>query len=195
MLWRTRRRVNPWHQLRCRRVVALLVCAAAEWPRIHDRSRRHTRTDTRARASDAIGVCSLAGCRGLARHHPLFVRPASAVHARRPRLELLRRHGLGITLSATVLPVSHAWPVAMASGLLFGAVFLSVVASTTALVRHNLPAAQWVTGISAFTIAFALGQIVGPTVAGWISVGGCVARVNAEAVDALSAAPAALPLT
>ncbi|MDM0052808.1 YbfB/YjiJ family MFS transporter [Variovorax sp. J22R115] len=73
---------------------------------------------------------------------------------------------------ATMLPVlSPAWPVAMASGLLFGAVFLSVVASTTALVRHNLPAAQWATGISAFTIAFALGQIVGPTVTGWISDG------------------------
>jgi predicted MFS family arabinose efflux permease len=73
---------------------------------------------------------------------------------------------------ATMLPVlSPAWPVAMASGLLFGAVFLSVVASTTALVRHNLPAAQWATGISAFTIAFAAGQIVGPTVTGWISDG------------------------
>ncbi|MDM0075340.1 YbfB/YjiJ family MFS transporter [Variovorax sp. J2P1-59] len=73
---------------------------------------------------------------------------------------------------ATMLPVlSPSWPVAMASGLLFGAVFLSVVASTTALVRHNLPAAQWATGISAFTIAFALGQIVGPTVTGWISDG------------------------
>jgi len=73
---------------------------------------------------------------------------------------------------ATMMPVlSPAWPVAMASGLLFGAVFLSVVASTTALVRHNLPAAQWATGISAFTIAFAAGQIVGPTVTGWISDG------------------------
>jgi predicted MFS family arabinose efflux permease len=73
---------------------------------------------------------------------------------------------------ATMLPVlSPAWPVAVASGLLFGAVFLSVVASTTALVRHNLPAAQWATGISAFTIAFAAGQIVGPTVTGWISDG------------------------
>ena len=43
----------------------------------------------------------------------------------------------------------------LASGLLFGAVFLSVVASTTALVRHNLPPAQWAAGISAFTIVFA----------------------------------------
>jgi hypothetical protein len=41
---------------------------------------------------------------------------------------------------ATVLPaLTSAWPVALASGLLFGGVFLSVVASTTALVRHNLP--------------------------------------------------------
>jgi MFS family permease len=73
---------------------------------------------------------------------------------------------------ATLLPVlSAAWPVALLSGLLFGGVFLSVVASTTALVRHNLPAGQWAAGISAFTIVFALGQIVGPTVTGWISDG------------------------
>lgn len=73
---------------------------------------------------------------------------------------------------ATIVPVLGAsWPLAMASGLLFGAVFLSVVASTTALVRHNLPASQWATGISAFTIVFAAGQIVGPTLAGWISDG------------------------
>jgi len=57
------------------------------------------------------------------------------------------------------------------SGLVFGAVFLSVVASTTALVRHNLPPAQWAAGISAFTIVFAAGQIVGPTVVGWIADG------------------------
>ena len=73
---------------------------------------------------------------------------------------------------ATVLPVlSAASPVTLVSGLMFGGVFLSVVASTTALVRHNLPADQWATGISAFTIVFALGQIVGPTVTGWISDG------------------------
>ncbi|GAA4343113.1 YbfB/YjiJ family MFS transporter [Variovorax defluvii] len=73
---------------------------------------------------------------------------------------------------ATLLPVlSAAWPVTLLSGLLFGGVFLSVVASTTALVRHNLPPGRWAAGISAFTIVFALGQIVGPTVTGWISDG------------------------
>ncbi|QTD45447.1 YbfB/YjiJ family MFS transporter [Ottowia testudinis] len=73
---------------------------------------------------------------------------------------------------ATILPaLTGAWPVVLASGLLFGGVFLSVVASTTAFVRHNLPGEQWAAGISAFTIVFALGQIVGPTVVGWIADG------------------------
>ena len=49
--------------------------------------------------------------------------------------------------------------------------FLSVVASTTAFVRHNLPSEQWTKGISLFTIIFAMGQIVGPTVVGFIADG------------------------
>ena len=71
---------------------------------------------------------------------------------------------------AMLLPVLSGAPwAAFASGLLFGGVFLQVVAATTALVRHNLPAAQWPAGIAAFTVVFAAGQIVGPTVVGWIA--------------------------
>ncbi len=55
--------------------------------------------------------------------------------------------------------------------VLFGAVFLSVVASTTLLVRHNLPPAAWPAGIAAFTIVFAGGQIVGPVLVGWVADG------------------------
>jgi predicted MFS family arabinose efflux permease len=93
---------------------------------------------------------------------------------------LLDRHKNGQPLArlngllgvATVLPaLTASWPVLLLSGLLFGAVFLSVVASTTALVRHNLPPARWAAGISAFTIVFAAGQIVGPTVVGLIADG------------------------
>ena len=69
----------------------------------------------------------------------------------------------GLLAVATVLPVLAPGPVlALVSGALFGAVFLSVVGSTTALVRHNLPPAAWPAGISAFTVVFAAGQIVGP---------------------------------
>ena len=73
---------------------------------------------------------------------------------------------------ATVVPaLTAAWPLVLLSGVVFGGVFLSVVASTTALVRHNLAPTQWAAGISAFTIVFAAGQIVGPTVVGWIADG------------------------
>jgi predicted MFS family arabinose efflux permease len=78
----------------------------------------------------------------------------------------------GLLALATVLPVLSRHPVAVfGSGALFGAVFLSVVASTTALVRHNLPVAAWPRGIAAFTIVFAVGQIAGPSLVGRIADG------------------------
>ena len=73
---------------------------------------------------------------------------------------------------ATLLPVLSGHPVAVfASGALFGAVFLSVVAASTAVVRHNLPPAAWPQGITAFTVVFALGQIAGPSLVGLIADG------------------------
>jgi predicted MFS family arabinose efflux permease len=93
---------------------------------------------------------------------------------------LLQRHRGGVPLMllnallavATMLPVwsTHA-AVVFTSGALFGCVFLSVVASTTALVRHNLPTSAWSAGISAFTVVFAAGQIVGPSAVGWLADG------------------------
>ena len=73
---------------------------------------------------------------------------------------------------ATVVPaLTNAWSLVLLSGAMFGGVFLSVVASTTALVRHNLVQDQWAAGISAFTIVFAAGQIIGPAVVGLIADG------------------------
>jgi predicted MFS family arabinose efflux permease len=69
-----------------------------------------------------------------------------------------------------LLAVAALLPV-LAGGLLFGVGFLSVVASTTAFVRHNLPPALWARGISRFTICFAVGHIVGPVLTGLISDG------------------------
>ncbi|WP_027800979.1 YbfB/YjiJ family MFS transporter [Paraburkholderia dilworthii] len=78
---------------------------------------------------------------------------------------------------ATLLPALFTQPwIAFVSGALFGATFLSAVASTTAFVRHNLPTNHWAKGISAFTIVFAFGQIVGPMVIGWVSDGAGLAR-------------------
>jgi predicted MFS family arabinose efflux permease len=100
----------------------------------------------------------------------------------------------GLLALATLLPVLSAHPAAVfASGALFGAVFLSVVASTTALVRHNLPAPAWPAGIATFTIVFAAGQIVGPTLTGWLAdgpaglAGGFVCSAALLALGALAA--------
>jgi len=100
----------------------------------------------------------------------------------------------GLLALATLLPVLSPQPtVVFASGALFGSVFLSLVASTTALVRHNLPASAWPGGIAAFTIVFAAGQIVGPSLVGWIADGpgglsrGFVVSAMALALGALLA--------
>ena len=96
---------------------------------------------------------------------------------------------------ATLLPVLSAQVVpAFVSGSLFGAVFLSLVASTTALVRHNLPQAAWPAGISAFTIVFAVGQIVGPSLVGRLADGGGGLRAGLAVSAAVLALGAALAL-
>ena len=94
----------------------------------------------------------------------------------------------GLLALATLLPVLSAHPaVVFASGALFGGVFLSVVASTTAMVRHNLPEAGWPAGIAAFTVVFAGGQIVGPALVGWVADGpGGLARGFACSAAALA---------
>lgn len=100
----------------------------------------------------------------------------------------------GLLAIATLMPaLTDVQSVVLSSGILFGAVFLSLVASTTALVKHNLPAPAWAAGISSFTVVFAAGQIVGPTLAGWISDGpgglerGLIFSAGALALGALLA--------
>lgn len=107
----------------------------------------------------------------LQRHHgglPLAL--LNALLAVATALPLLAGPIPAATVTAT--PTSALqWCLTFASGGLFGAVFLSVVASTTALVRHNAPPSAWPAGIAAFTTVFALGQIAGPSVVGWIADG------------------------
>jgi len=57
------------------------------------------------------------------------------------------------------------------SGMIFGSGLLTAVASTTIFVKHNLPQSQWVAGITVFTCLFAIGQVVGPTLIGWVADG------------------------
>lgn len=55
------------------------------------------------------------------------------------------------------------------SAALFGVAFFSVTSSTTAFVRVNYPPQLWPKAIAVMTIAFGIGQIIGPTVTGIIT--------------------------
>ena len=63
----------------------------------------------------------------------------------------------------------HSTLLLAVSAVVFGVAFFAVVASTTAFVRYNYPPAEWPTGIAAMTIAFGLGQTLGPIAVGAIT--------------------------
>ncbi|CAN5283501.1 YbfB/YjiJ family MFS transporter [soil metagenome] len=96
---------------------------------------------------------------------------------------------------ASLLPlISDAQWVFDVSGLLLGASFLAVVASTTALVRHSLAAHRWSAGIGLFTTVFAAGQIVGPIAVGRLSdaAGGLEHALTLSAIIVLAGSLIAL---
>ena len=94
-----------------------------------------------------------------------------------------------LALSGVVI---HGWYTLAiyASGMLFGGCFATAVASTTAFIKHNLPSTQWVAVITVFTSVFAVGQVFGPSLTGWISdhAGGLPGGLLFSAVILLSGA-------
>lgn len=55
------------------------------------------------------------------------------------------------------------------SALMVGGSFFMVPTSSTAFVRKNLPQIQWGKALSLFTVIFSIGQIIGPTAAGYLA--------------------------
>ncbi len=77
---------------------------------------------------------------------------------------------LGVNALGAALPLfghSAAW--LAISALVFGVSFFAIVGSTTAFVRFNYPPAAWPAGIAAMTIAFGIGQTLGPFAVGAIT--------------------------
>jgi predicted MFS family arabinose efflux permease len=77
---------------------------------------------------------------------------------------------LGVCAFGAALPILGHSPLLLCiSALVFGVAFFSVVGSTTAFVRFNYPVTAWPSGIAAMTIAFGIGQTLGPIAVGAIT--------------------------
>jgi predicted MFS family arabinose efflux permease len=77
---------------------------------------------------------------------------------------------LGVNTVGAALPLfGHSVLLLTISALVFGVSFFAIVASTTAFVRFNAPPSAWPKGIAAMTIAFGIGQTLGPTAVGAIT--------------------------
>ena len=79
---------------------------------------------------------------------------------------------LAVLAVGAILPlISHSPVATIGSALLFGGSFLSVVTAVTVIVRHSLQLHHWTAAIAGLTIAFAVGQSIGPVLAGVLSDG------------------------
>jgi predicted MFS family arabinose efflux permease len=77
---------------------------------------------------------------------------------------------LGVNAIGAALPLLGHSPLLLAiSALVFGVSFFALVGSTTAFVRFNYSVAAWPGAIAAMTIAFGVGQILGPIATGAIT--------------------------
>jgi predicted MFS family arabinose efflux permease len=77
---------------------------------------------------------------------------------------------LGVNALGASLPIFGHSPLLLAvSALVFGVAFFAVVGSTTAFVRFNYPPSEWPSGIAAMTIAFGIGQTLGPIAVGAVT--------------------------
>jgi predicted MFS family arabinose efflux permease len=77
---------------------------------------------------------------------------------------------LGVNALGAALPLfGHSAILLAVSAVVFGVAFFAVVASTTAFVRFNYPPSAWPKGIAAMTVAFGIGQTLGPTAVGAVT--------------------------
>jgi predicted MFS family arabinose efflux permease len=92
---------------------------------------------------------------------------------------------LGVNALGAALPLlGHSALMLTISALVFGLSFFAIVAATTAFVRFNYPPGAWPKGIAAMTVAFGIGQTLGPTAVGAITdaFGSLTSALNASAL-------------
>jgi predicted MFS family arabinose efflux permease len=79
---------------------------------------------------------------------------------------------MGVMTVGTALPLLWPGPTgAFLSSLAFGGSFLAVLAAVTSFARRCVKPHAWTTAIAALTIAFGIGQCIGPVLSGAVSDG------------------------
>jgi predicted MFS family arabinose efflux permease len=79
---------------------------------------------------------------------------------------------MGVVTFGAALPLASSGTMAaFASALLFGGSFLSTITAVTSLARRAAPPQAWTKAIAALTVAFGIGQCIGPILSGHLSDG------------------------
>jgi predicted MFS family arabinose efflux permease len=97
-----------------------------------------------------------------------------------------------VALGAMLPLLSSSRPIAYLSALIFGGSFLSVITAVTSFVRRAAPPEAWTKAIAALTVAFGIGQCVGPTLSGYLSDGPTGVRLGLKVSVAILVASATL---
>ena len=74
-----------------------------------------------------------------------------------------------IGIGAAVPLASTSFAAMIVSAALFGGGMFTVPSAVTALVKNSLPKASWGAAVAVFTVAFAIGQSIGPIYTGWLA--------------------------
>lgn len=119
----------------------------------------------------------------------VWSRPVNLWPGARPLTTLL-----AVLSAAAAVALIPALIAVTASAIAFGVTFLVVPAAITALIRKTTPPGQWTTALAAFTVIFAVGQMVGPYLAGALAdrYGTGATLVSASALCAAGATLSAI---
>ncbi|HEX3913065.1 MAG TPA: YbfB/YjiJ family MFS transporter [Steroidobacteraceae bacterium] len=97
-----------------------------------------------------------------------------------------------VALGAALPLISGSRAMAYMSALLFGGSFLSTITAVTSFARRAAPPAAWTKAIAALTVAFGIGQCVGPILSGYLSDGPHGVRTGLQVSVAVLLAAAVL---
>jgi len=122
---------------------------------------------------------------------PLMWRvPRTRWHASR----VLAATGIVLAIGAAIPLLSTSLSAMVLSAAFFGSAMFTVPTGVTDLVKTSLPKAAWGTAMAVFTIAFGVGQVIGPVVTGWLAdgTGSLLAGLAASVAILVAAAAVAL---